>query len=101
AVLRWPGTAARAKDHRMNLLAAVVQMCSRDRLDENLARAEQLIAEAARRGAALVALPETFALFTADEPDRQRARETLDGKGPILSAMAAAARKHQVALVLG
>jgi predicted amidohydrolase len=85
----------------MKRLAAVVQMTSRADLSANLARAEALVAEAAGRGAELVALPENFALFTAVEADRQAARETLDGKGPILSRMSALAREHGVALVLG
>ena len=85
----------------MKLLAAVVQMTSRNDLAENLARATALIAEAARRGAQLVTLPENFALFTADEADRLAARERLDGQGPILRAMSDAARAHRVALVLG
>jgi deaminated glutathione amidase len=85
----------------MRALAAVVQMTSRDRLEDNLARAAELIGEAAARGARLVALPENFALFTADEADKQRARERLDGQGPILRAMAQAARTHGVELVLG
>jgi predicted amidohydrolase len=85
----------------MKALAAVVQMTSRDRLEDNLTRAAELIGEAAARGARLVALPENFALFTADEGDKQRARERLDGQGPILHAMAEAARAHGVDLVLG
>ena len=85
----------------MKLMAAVVQMTSRDNLSENLDKATALIAEAARRGAQLVTLPENFALFTAVEADRRAARERLDGKGPILTAMSEAARTHGVALVLG
>ncbi len=85
----------------MRVLAAVVQMTSRADVSENLERADALIGEAAARGAKLVALPENFALFTAVEADRLAAAEALDGTGPILSAMTAAARRHGVALVLG
>ena len=85
----------------MKLLAAVIQMTSKDSLSANLARAAELIGEAAQRGASLVALPENFALFTADEAEKQRACELLDGRGRILTAMSAAARQHHVALVLG
>jgi len=85
----------------MSLLAAVVQMTSREDLSANLVRAEALVAEAAARGAQLIGLPENFALFTSNEADRQRAREPLDGSGPILTAMSAAARRHRVALILG
>jgi predicted amidohydrolase len=85
----------------MKILAGVVQMTSRGALADNLARAEQLIAKAAARGARVIGLPENFALFTANEEDKLAAVETLDGGGPILTAMAAAARRHQVDLILG
>ncbi len=85
----------------MKVLAAVVQMTSGSRVEDNLSRAAALVGEAARRGAKLVALPENFALLTQDEAEKQRAREALDGKGPIVSRMAALAREHGVALVLG
>jgi predicted amidohydrolase len=85
----------------MKLLCGVVQMTSGQSLAKNLARAAELVAEAAARGAKLVGLPENFALFTANEADKLSAREALDGQGPILSAMAAAAKQHGVALVLG
>jgi deaminated glutathione amidase len=85
----------------VKVLAAVVQLTSREKLEDNLARSAALVAEAAARGAKLVALPENFALFTAVEADRQRAREALDGSGPILQAMSRVAREHGVALVLG
>jgi predicted amidohydrolase len=85
----------------MKLLAAVVQMTSGPRVADNLARAEALIAEAAGRGARIIGLPENFALFTAREEDKLAAREAIDGKGPILAAMIAAARRHRVDLILG
>jgi predicted amidohydrolase len=85
----------------MKQLVAVAQMTSRERVEDNLACVSALVAEAAGRGASLVALPENFALFTAVEADRLAAREVLDGNGPILTRMAALARTHQIALVLG
>jgi deaminated glutathione amidase len=39
---------------------AALQMVSTPRVDENLARARELVAEAAAQGARLVALPEYF-----------------------------------------
>ena len=89
----------------MKLLAAVVQMTSRSDLSDNLVRAEALIAEAAARGAQLVGLPENFALFARDDAERQRHAEVHEGpeagRGPIITALSAAARKYGVALVLG
>lgn len=84
----------------MRFLAGVVQMTSRSDVGENLRKAEALIAEAAARGAKLVALPENFALF-GSESDRAGHAEVADGSGPIVGSMAAAARRHGVALVLG
>ena len=85
----------------MKLLAGVVQMTSRASRTDNLERAEALITEAAQRGATLIGLPENFALFTTDESARRENAEVLDGRGPIVSALAAVARKLGVALVLG
>ncbi len=85
----------------MKILAGVVQMTSRGQLADNLARADELIGAAAVRGARVVGLPENFALFTANEEDKLAAVEALDGQGPILSAMAASARRHKVDLILG
>ena len=44
---------------------AALQMVSSNNIDENLAVAARLIAVAAKRGAQLVVLPETFSLFSA------------------------------------
>jgi predicted amidohydrolase len=85
----------------MQVFFGVVQMTSGESLAKNLARANELVGDAAARGAKLVALPENFALFTSNEADKLAACEVLDGRGPILSAMAAVAKRHDVALVLG
>lgn len=46
---------------------AALQMVSTHSLEHNLARAADLIGQAAQQGAALVVLPETFALFSASK----------------------------------
>jgi nitrilase len=79
---------------------AAVQMASGPSVSENLAQAGRLIAEAARAGAKLVALPENFALMPAGDADRLLAAEP-DGDGPIQAFLAGAAREHGVWLVGG
>lgn len=83
----------------MTLLAAV-QMTSGPTVGENLVQAGRLIAQAARAGARLVALPENFALMPAGDADRLSAAEP-DGSGPIQDFLATAAREHGVWLVGG
>ncbi len=85
----------------MKTLAAVVQLTSGPDLPANLARAVGLLAEAARRGATLAVLPENFAFMGEHERDKFAVAEALDDNGPILTAMKDAARRHQMALVLG
>jgi predicted amidohydrolase len=85
----------------MRTLAAVVQMTSGGDSAANLAKAEALVGEAARRGAELVVLPENFALLGEHERDKFAVAESLDAGGPILDAMRASAQRHRVALVLG
>lgn len=82
------------------LTAAVVQMVSGDDLAANLARAEALVAEAAERGARLIALPEYFYLMPADESARLALAEPF-GCGPLQQRMAALARRHSVWLLAG
>lgn len=82
------------------MLAAVIQLSSQDDVAKNLARAIALIGDAARAGAQLVALPENFAYF-GDEDGKRAAAEKIDGHGPIVSALAGAAREHSVHIVAG
>jgi nitrilase len=79
---------------------AAVQMISGSDVAPNLATAGRLVAEAAKAGAQLVALPEYFPLIGATEADRLAARE-VDGNGPIQDFLAAAARLHGLWLVGG
>lgn len=53
-----------------SLTVAAVQMVSTSRLQQNLAAASELIAEAAASGAELVVLPENFAFMGRDETER-------------------------------
>ncbi|MGH7949058.1 MAG: nitrilase-related carbon-nitrogen hydrolase, partial [Candidatus Binataceae bacterium] len=82
----------------MNYLAAAVQLSSGRDKAANLACAERLIRLAAARGAALVALPETFNWrgSAAEEP---AAAEPLDG--PSLSLISRLARELDVCVLAG
>ena len=95
---------------------AVVQLSSQDDVAANLARARHWIAEAAKAGAELVALPENFAFMGEEDLKRtiaervpapsesvsERARAREDAPlGPIVSALAAAAKESGVWIVGG
>lgn len=82
------------------LRVAAVQMVSVPRVDDNLAAAAQLIAEAAAHGAQLVALPEYFCLMGMADTDKVKVRETF-GSGRIQDFLAAQARTHRIWLVGG
>ncbi len=79
---------------------AGVQMVSTTRVDENLRTAAELIAQAAKGGAQLIALPEYFCLMGQRDTDKIAMRET-DGNGPIQHFLAAQAREHRVWLAGG
>ncbi len=76
---------------------AVVQLSSQDDVVHNLSRVRHFVAEAAARGAELVALPENFA-YMGEEAAKRELAERLDGAfpGPILSALSDAAAAHGV-----
>ncbi|HEY7516606.1 MAG TPA: carbon-nitrogen hydrolase family protein [Vicinamibacteria bacterium] len=80
------------------LLAGVVQMTSSSDVERNLATAERLVGEAARRGAAFVGLPENFA-YLRSEGEKVVEAQSLDG--PWVRRMADLARKLRVTLLLG
>lgn len=86
---------------RVPVRVAAVQMVSGTVVAENLRQAEALIAQAAAAGAALVALPENFALMGQHERDKLAIAETEDGAGPIQSFLAGQARRHGIWLVGG
>lgn len=79
---------------------AALQMLSTPQVAENLAAAADLIAEAAGRGAKLVALPEYFCIMGLRDTDKLAAGEA-DGHGPIQDFLGRAAAKHGVWLVGG
>lgn len=83
----------------MNKCAAI-QMASSPSVGANLLEAEKLVAEAAKAGAKLVALPENFALMGNHELDKIKVKEP-DGDGPIQRFLAEAAKKYGVWLVGG
>jgi nitrilase len=79
---------------------AAVQMVSGPDIAQNLRDADRLVAEAAARGARLVALPEYFPLISGDETDKVRAREK-EGEGPLQDFLRETALRHKVWLVGG
>ena len=79
---------------------AAIQMASGPMLAANLEEAARLIAEAARREADLVVLPESFALISDDNAATLAARET-PGAGPIQDFLRRQARQHRVWICAG
>lgn len=79
---------------------AAIQTVSGPDVQANLGAAADLIAQAAVRGARLVALPEHFALMGLAETDKVRAAET-PGDGPIQSFLAETARRQGVWIIGG
>ncbi|SFD26067.1 nitrilase [Thiohalospira halophila DSM 15071] len=83
----------------MSRLAAV-QMASGPNRQANLIEAGRLIADAARSGAELVALPENFGLMGMVDDDLVTAAEA-DGEGPLQEFLAEQARRNGIWLVGG
>jgi deaminated glutathione amidase len=79
---------------------AAVQMVSTPDVDRNLEAARRLIAQAAKSGAQLVALPEYFCLMGRAERDKLAIAEA-PGEGPIQRMLADAAREHGLWLIGG
>lgn len=77
-----------------------VQMVSGPDIEANLRDAGQLVAEAAARGARLVALPEYFPLISGNETDKVRAREK-EGSGRLQDFLSETAARHKIWLVGG
>jgi predicted amidohydrolase len=91
---------------RSSVVFGAVQMSSQDRIDENLAHAAALVAEARRRCAEVVLLPENFALMGTEE-QKLGAVEPLvvgeidDAAGPIHRMLRDTARREGLFLVAG
>ena len=88
----------------MPLVAAAVQMTSGESLEENLATVEKLVRRAHARGAALVALPENFALMASSEREKFAHAEAIDSTGqvgPVLSRLANLCRELGIHLIAG
>ena len=91
------------------LRVAVVQLSSQDDVAKNLARIAELVPRAAAEGAKLVVLPENFAYMGTEEGRRGVAEKldaadgatTTDARGPVVTALAEAARRSNVHLVAG
>lgn len=79
---------------------ACVQMNSGESVAENLRRAGELLKQAADGGATLAALPEYFAILSADETRKLAAAEA-DGAGPIQDFLSESAARHKMHLVGG
>lgn len=75
-------------------------MSSIDEVSVNLRRAADLIEQAADDGAALVVLPENFAVFSSDAQTKVRVREPF-GSGPIQDFLAEQAMRHKLVLAGG
>jgi predicted amidohydrolase len=91
-----------------NMKVAALQMVSTPRVDENLAQARALIAQAAQAGAELVALPEYFCLMGLRDADKLAAAEPLadaaapqSEREPIQHMLAQAAREHGIWVIGG
>jgi predicted amidohydrolase len=79
---------------------AAIQMVSTPRVEDNLAAADRLLAQAAVLGCELAVLPEYFCLLGRSDTDKLAVRETF-GAGPVQDFLSEAARRHGLWLVGG
>lgn len=79
---------------------AALQMVSGPAIEPNLRAADDLLAEAARQGARVAALPEYFPVMGLADTDKVAVRE-LPGQGPVQAFLADAAQRHQLWIVAG
>ncbi len=80
--------------------AAALQTLASMDVEQNLASAERLVAQAAEQGAMLAVLPEYFCLMGRTDRDKLQVAED-DGHGPIQDALSSMAARHQMWLVGG
>ncbi|HEY5764075.1 MAG TPA: carbon-nitrogen hydrolase family protein [Rhodocyclaceae bacterium] len=86
------------------LRIAALQMTSTPRVADNLKIVDELAAEAAARGAQLVALPEYYPIMGSSEDAKVYAREPFaagGNSGPIQSHLKALARRHGLWVIGG
>jgi len=81
-------------------LAGVIQMTSTADVDANMSMVQELVREAAVRGAELVVVPECFA-YLGPEAGKLEVAESLDDGGPILDACRSVATEAGVDVVYG
>src|SRR5690242_7663475 len=81
-------------------IVAAVQMVSTPDVEDNIASARRLVAEAAESGAQLVSLPEYWPIMGMSDSDKVGHAER-PGQGPIQDFMAQAAREHGIWLIGG
>jgi len=88
---------------QQRVVAAAVQMNSQADVAKNLARAELLVAEAAKQGATIILLPENFAFMGGEDDERLRVAEHLDADEPgvIRMFLETNSKKHGVWIVAG
>lgn len=79
---------------------AAIQMVSTPNVEENIATARTLVAQAAAGGATLVTLPEYWPIMGLRDTDKVDHAEQ-PGAGPIQDFMAQAAREHGIWLIGG
>ena len=79
---------------------AAIQMTSGHDIEANLEAAGRHLAEAAKLGAVLAALPENFAFMGKDSGDKRAIAEP-DGAGRIQNFLADTARRHKIWIVGG
>ena len=79
---------------------AAIQMCSTSDLNDNLQRAQELLAQAAHSGAQLAVLPENFAYYGSREL-RQAAHLEAEASGPVRQFLSQQARQHKLWIVAG
>ena len=84
----------------MSSKVAAIQMVSSADVEQNLESASRLVADAASQGAALILLPEVFAVLEGG-PMAQYGEVEGDTDGLIQGFLAALARQHQITLVAG
>ncbi|MBM5570410.1 MULTISPECIES: carbon-nitrogen hydrolase family protein [Deefgea] len=83
-----------------SIIVAALQMISTPVVEQNLATARRLIAQAAAEGAQLLVLPEYFAIMGQRDTDKLALQEEF-GTGPLQDFLAQAAREFGVWLVGG